>query len=342
VLCPKCGYLVTTRRPTCPKCNNPLPEEGEWSDESSIDRLTPPNILKESPKPEPLTPAKTSPDNNIEEPPRKSSSAVSADKPGPKEKTPPPVESSEPGPLFKAEKPIEPKKEAAPKPAISVKPEVVSTPEKVFKPDKPSPEPRHEEKPKITPPVKTDRVIEHQTTPAPYHADSATFSSELSTDWIEKYARSHVSPIPERAGLGVRFWAGLLDWILLTAIGVVVLLAGRLMIALLNGAQYTPWELLRLLSLPAGGVWIVLVILYFVIFTVTTGQTPGATVMDIRVIDASSNHLPSAGKAFVRMAVYIAGILALGAGCWAAIFDPNRRTWHDRATGTKVTPVIKI
>jgi uncharacterized RDD family membrane protein YckC len=130
---------------------------------------------------------------------------------------------------------------------------------------------------------------------------------------------------------------------LLAAVGVIVLLAGRLMITLLNnGASYSPWELLRILSLPVGGVWIVLVILYFTVFVAATGQTPGATVMDIRVTDASTNRPLSTGKSFIRALVFIFSVVVLGAGFWAAIFDPARRTWPDKVAGTRVNPVIKM
>ncbi len=328
MLCPNCGYLITKRTKNCPKCNHVLPDEtGEWSEESSVEIRAP----EEEPAGD-VGPSveKTGKQEDEEKPSEKPAAHEGEKKTSPPvekevaaEEEIPPSESPEPGPLFQQEEVVPPKPDL------------------------------RKEREKDQPP-QTDRKGEHQsekpvhkvgpsyTVPEPYQAESATFSSELGTDWIDKYARSHVEKIPERAGLGVRFWVGLLDWMLLLAVGVVVLVVGRLVLTLLDGTLQSPWELLRILGWPAGGLWFVLVVFYFTIFVGTTGQTPGSLAMDVRVIDVATGRPPSIGKAFLRAMAYLGGMAALGAGSWKAILSPERLTWHDQVAGTRVVPVLRI
>lgn len=326
MFCPNCGYVITKRQQKCPKCSHALPEEsGEWSSESSgIDKF--PVKMEEE---DALPPKKTSFVGG-DESHRESRPARSRRKKIP-EPTPPPImreeippeasdEQSGPGPLFKASRPVE---QSPPK--ISV-----------YENGK------YEEK-KSKPESHRDTVEKRFTTPSPYTTDNATFSSELSTDWIDRYSRVHVHPLPQRAGLGVRFWAGTLDWLILFAALAVALLIGRFLLPFLNDMQYKPSELFKILFLPVGGFWFVLSVLYLTIFTVTTGQTPGAGIMDIKVVDAAFlTRSPSIAKAFIRAMAYIGGVALLGAGCWFALFNPERNTWHDKVSGTKVLPVLKL
>jgi len=189
-----------------------------------------------------------------------------------------------------------------------------------------------------TPPTRPTIREGGKIVPESYAHDSATFSSELSTDWIEKYARVHVTRMPDTAGIGVRIWAFVIDWLLLTAMGVVILLAGRLVVTILDGRQYTPIEMLRILALPVGGVWVVAIMFYMTIFTAASGQTPGKLAMDLRVFYADG-HPPSLPRAALRSLIYILGIIPLGAGLWWVFSNNQRRALHDIAAGTSVLTV---
>ena len=180
------------------------------------------------------------------------------------------------------------------------------------------------------------------TTPEAYAKDSATFSSELGTDWIDRYARGHVNRLPDRAGLGVRFWAGCLDWMFLIAVIFVALLIGKLFITVFIDAPLTAGQALRVLSLPVGGFWFVLVVIYFTFFTAFTGQTPGYTIMGIRVVDFNESSSPGLAKAFIRTIIYIGGLIPFGFGTLMALKNEGRLTLHDKYSGTKVVPLLKI
>lgn len=191
-----------------------------------------------------------------------------------------------------------------------------------------------------TPPLITRPPIREggKVVPESYQHDSATFSSELSTDWIEKYARTHVLRSPETASIGMRAWAFTIDWLLLTAMGVVILLAGRLVVTLLDGRQYAPFEMLKILAFPIGGVWFVVIMLYLTIFTAASGQTPGQLAMDLRVV-GENGYPPPLPKALLRSLLYVLGLIPLGAGLWWVFIDEKRRTLHDLAAGSTVLSI---
>jgi len=330
MLCPNCGYFITKRQKTCPKCENSLPEDtGEWSEESSVDIAAQDVRAKST---EEAAEAKVEEDAPEEPPPPEEqpppkekdiTPAPSGKKSAPAEEIPP-DEPSEPGPLFKREKvsPPEPDSKSPPGKASPAEPPEKSEPKKEVRPE--------------------DWVGKKYTRPESYQTGGATFSSELGTDWIDKYARSHLVDVPDHAGLGVRFWAGFLDWMLLIAVGVVTLVAGRLIITFIGGSAYSPVELLKLLAWPVGGLWFVVTVVYFTAFIAATGQTPGAIVMDVRVVDVSTGRPPPIGKAFLRAMAYLGGIVALGAGLWKTLFDPEKLPWHDKVAGTSVAPVMRM
>ncbi len=242
------------------------------------------------------------------------------------EKEQPPQQNEKPGPLFTDEKKLTE--------GVSEEPPVREEPSSRQSPQKP---PSREKQP---PP--RGRAEKEYTSPSPYEKEGATFSSELGTDWIEKYVRTHVKPLPERAGLGVRFWAALLDWMILLAVGAIILLAGRLAIFLINDTTYSSVQILKILSWPVLGVWLVILVLYFTLFVFSTGQTPGYYVMDIRAMDISFNRPPGMAKAFTRTMIYLIGLILVGAGCWSAWFNKDRVTWQDRMAGVRVAPVLRI
>jgi len=315
MICPNCGYLVTKRQPECPKCNNPLPQdEGEWSEESSRETTAPPE--RDGKK---ASPARAKPAGKEKAQRKPSESAPPAEPKRPESKEEPSVEAGQrPGPLFAGGQ---------------------KTPESA--PDKrPGRQPPPSDKTFAPSPRK--QAGAGYTSPSPYGKESATFSSELGTDWIEKYARAHVQPLPERAGIGVRFWAGALDWIILLAVAAVILLAGRLVVFLVNDTPYTSVQILRVLSWPVLGVWLVLIVMYFTLFISSTGQTPGYYVMDIRAMDNSFKRPPGMTKAFTRTMVYLIGLALLGAGCWSAWFNEEKATWQDRMADVRVVPILRV
>ena len=79
---------------------------------------------------------------------------------------------------------------------------------------------------------------------------------------------------------------------------------------------------------------------YFVVSWTRGGQTIGMRAWKIRAVDASGAALrwPQASLRFV---IALVSLAALGAGFWWALFDPQRRTWHDIAARTCVLRMPK-
>jgi len=70
------------------------------------------------------------------------------------------------------------------------------------------------------------------------------------------------------------------------------------------------------------------------------GQTLGMRPWRLRVV-ALDGGAPGWGALWLRFAVGTLSLLAAGSGFWWAWIDPERLTWHDRASGTRLLRVRK-
>jgi uncharacterized RDD family membrane protein YckC len=85
-----------------------------------------------------------------------------------------------------------------------------------------------------------------------------------------------------------------------------------------------------------GGLAIVIHLLYYWFFwTRWEGQTPGKRAMGLRVVKLDGSRL-SDTDAFIRGVGYYVSGLCMGLGFFWALFDENKRTWHDLLAGTIV------
>jgi uncharacterized RDD family membrane protein YckC len=75
---------------------------------------------------------------------------------------------------------------------------------------------------------------------------------------------------------------------------------------------------------------------YFVVFWSTTGQTPGAHLMRIRVCRADDGLVLSPSRALLRLVFLTLAALPLLAGFLPILFDDRRRGLHDMLAGTVV------
>ena len=132
----------------------------------------------------------------------------------------------------------------------------------------------------------------------------------------EQYAT--YEPI-ELAGIGSRFVASIIDGILLALVAILLLVVLSSTSAVL--AQFLG------LALP--------VVYHWFFWTRRDGQTPGKSVVGIRVVKADGSEL-SNSDAFIRAIGYHVSSLILCLGYIWAIFDGNNQTWHDKLAGTYV------
>ena len=121
------------------------------------------------------------------------------------------------------------------------------------------------------------------------------------------------------AGLMARLGASIID-------GIVLALVATLLIMILSAAGMTLIQFIGL-ALPVVYHW------YF--WTRRNGQTPGKSVVGIRVVKADGSEL-SDTDAFIRAIGYHVSALICGLGYIWAIFDGNNQTWHDKLAGTYV------
>ena len=70
------------------------------------------------------------------------------------------------------------------------------------------------------------------------------------------------------------------------------------------------------------------------------GQTIGMRAWRLRVTDAAGGA-PGWRALWLRYVVGALGLLAGGLGFWWAWFDRDARTWHDRASGTRMRRIGK-
>ncbi len=78
---------------------------------------------------------------------------------------------------------------------------------------------------------------------------------------------------------------------------------------------------------------------YFVVSWTRGGQTIGMRAWKLRVVDASGTALRWP-QALLRFVTALVSIAALGAGFWWALFDPQRRAWHDITARTRVVRTL--
>ncbi|HEX4778685.1 MAG TPA: RDD family protein [Acidimicrobiia bacterium] len=116
----------------------------------------------------------------------------------------------------------------------------------------------------------------------------------------------------------------------------------RLLGALIDGAiLFVVNFVLRVVTgATIGGILDFVVDAAYVIYLVQSpsGQTVGMRVMSIRTIDAVTGGRVDAGKSVVRYVVGIVSGLACLVGYFWMLWDPEKQTWHDKASGTYVVP----
>ena len=131
------------------------------------------------------------------------------------------------------------------------------------------------------------------------------------------------APPASRVGLPRRCMAIFYDSMALFAI---FFFATWLVISLAGSALPPGHPVLR-------GVLLSLGCLFFAGFWSRGGQTLGMRAWRIRLV-ADDGGPVRLGTALLRCLVALLSWACLGAGFWTALFDRERRTWHDRLSGT--------
>jgi uncharacterized RDD family membrane protein YckC len=130
------------------------------------------------------------------------------------------------------------------------------------------------------------------------------------------------------AGLVTRAIALIVDAIVINVIAVIV----GAVLALI-GSLLGVGDLGIAAALTGGFLWLGWTGLYFIVFWIATGQTPGARLLGIRVVSASPRPLGIV-RASLRFVVMMIALIPLGAGFLTVLFDDRRRGPHDMVADT--------
>jgi len=143
-------------------------------------------------------------------------------------------------------------------------------------------------------------------------------------------------PPPDRAGLLRRLAAMLYDGLLLLA---VLMVATALFLPLTGGEAIDP-RTNPLLEFVYRAVLVLLVVGFFGLFWTRRGQTLGMASWRLRV-EREDGNLLGWGDTLRRLGWSLLSLLPLGLGYLWIVFDPLRRAWHDRLSGTRVVVLPK-
>jgi uncharacterized RDD family membrane protein YckC len=132
-------------------------------------------------------------------------------------------------------------------------------------------------------------------------------------------------------GLATRAIAFALDGAVINLVATVVGVGAALILSILH----LPHAVKEVLVAIGGAAYIAWVVGYFVVFWSTTGQTPGARVMQFRVL-ASDRARLKPRRAVVRCAGVLAAAIPLFAGFLPILFDAKRRGLQDYLARTIV------
>lgn len=84
-----------------------------------------------------------------------------------------------------------------------------------------------------------------------------------------------------------------------------------------------------------GAATAIFVVVYFIFFWTTIGQTPGKYILGLRVVSHDGKRLKLLQAALRYLGYYLSG-LPFGFGFFWILIDDQRRGWHDRLAGTCV------
>jgi uncharacterized RDD family membrane protein YckC len=135
-------------------------------------------------------------------------------------------------------------------------------------------------------------------------------------------------PYPGLATRGISF---ALDAMVINLVAIIVGIGASLILSLLH----LPGVLKTILAAVGAAVYVLWLVGYFVVFWSTTGQTPGARMMQIKVQTPEGAAI-TPRRALVRCAGVLLAALPLFLGFVPILYDDRRRAFQDRLAGTVV------
>jgi len=140
-----------------------------------------------------------------------------------------------------------------------------------------------------------------------------------------------------KGGFWLRLMAFAVDQLILFLIFVIFIVCGLLAVELSpgRGPEISYWNLLRLILPALVPLGLMLVLSYFAFFHGAWGQTIGKMIFGLRVVQVNGQPL-TFSRALARVIAYAFSAVPLFLGFFWVGFTSNKRSWHDRITGTMV------
>jgi uncharacterized RDD family membrane protein YckC len=142
---------------------------------------------------------------------------------------------------------------------------------------------------------------------------------------------------------GPRDYAGFVTRAVAFAIDIALIDLAAAFVAIVVGLGISAFDVpdtFRTIAIAVGGVaYLVWAVGYFATFWSTTGQTPGARVMGIRVVCADESGVPRAGATIARLVGMVLAAIPLFAGFFLILVDDRRRGLQDMIGRTVVVYV---
>ncbi len=133
------------------------------------------------------------------------------------------------------------------------------------------------------------------------------------------------------ANPGLRLGAIILDWVLVSVVGIAIILPATLVNAVVPNNIFS--SSLSLMSFLAAWVFI---LGYPVVAEGRIGQTYGKHLLGIRVVSIGDGGQVGVARAFGRAIIRVIGVYALGLGVLWTVWDDRHQGWHDKAVGSVV------
>jgi uncharacterized RDD family membrane protein YckC len=177
----------------------------------------------------------------------------------------------------------------------------------------------------------------YQSGPASVIHDEALFAAAGEPVIDRKEKVPECCQAPEAAGLGRRAVALLVDQAILAAILGVFFLGAFLALRIsgFDTELFLSSTGLRASLPPFALLAALLSLVYHAFFHGTTGRTPGKALAGVEV-RTGDGAVPTGARAILRWLGAALGLACLGLGFVWALFDPSRRGWADRLSGTVI------
>jgi len=145
------------------------------------------------------------------------------------------------------------------------------------------------------------------------------------------------APTGQYAGLATRAISFALDALVINLAATIVGVGAALILSVVH----LPHAMKTVLGVLGGVAYVVWLFGYFVVFWSTTGQTPGARVMQIEVLTSAGGRV-APRRALLRCGGLLLAALPLFLGFVSVLFDGRRRAFQDQLAGTVVAEVSQL